>query len=317
MKIESINNVLKIEYENEPYTLEDLKLIESFLKIIKMNNIKFNEPIYKNIVDINKSIDYSLSFIETIDTKYREVLMYVLSEKLIEFKQTNYDSLSKLVMNDGKKMINFEVTNTIEDSYTFTHEGFHYINMDSSRITSNWWLITETISMVAEALQKKYFDKKNMNIPEYKYNEINNYFGVLEKATIIDFEIELLKEYTINKKITFDFMHSLLKDKDDNYIYLACTDLEDMLKTGYMNYSMLQKYIISAVLSTRLLNRIKKDNSYKSFIELNDNCNDMTFVDSLKYLGLLLKDEKKIILSDDSLNELNREYFERVLTLKK
>ena len=306
------------EYNVDPYTVEDLQLIESFLKIIRGNTIYFDILKYKEKTDLDKSIDYSLGFIESVDPKYREIIEDAINQGLITYNyDNNSDALSKLYLINGKKNINFVVTNTIGDSYTFTHEGFHYINMDLNKLPSNWWLMTETISMTAETIKKMYFEKNNLYLPEYKYNEINNYCGIIEKSYMLDFETQLLKEFLNGRKITEDTMYNILNNQNDDYIYLACMDYEEMMKTGYMNYSILQRYIISAVLSSRLLKIIQKDNSYKPFIELNDNCNDMEFSDTLKYLGLKLKDDKKIILSDESLNELNTEYFEKVLTLKK
>lgn len=318
MNLKRLNNIILDEYNVDPYTVEDLQLIESFLKIIRGNTIYFDILKYKEKTDLDKSIDYSLGFIESVDPKYREIIEDAINQGLITYNyDNNSDALSKLYLINGKKNINFVVTNTIGDSYTFTHEGFHYINMDLNKLPSNWWLMTETISMTAETLQKKYFEKNNLYLPEYKYNEINNYCGIIEKSYMLDFETQLLKEFLNGRKITEDTMYNILNNQNDDYIYLACMDYEEMMKTGYMNYSILQRYIISAVLSSRLLKIIQKDNSYKLFIELNDNCNDMEFSDTLKYLGLKLKDDKKIILSDESLNELNTEYFEKVLTLKK
>lgn len=318
MNLKRLNNIILDEYNVDPYTVEDLQLIESFLKIIRGNTIYFDILKYKEKTDLDKSIDYSLDFIESVDPKYREIIEDAINQGLITYNyDNNSDALSKLYLINGKKNINFVVTNTIGDSYTFTHEGFHYINVDLNKLPSNWWLMTETISMTAETLQKMYFEKNNLYLPEYKYNEINNYCGIIEKSYMLDFETQLLKEFLNGRKITEDTMYNILNNQNDDYIYLACMDYEEMMKTGYMNYSILQRYIISAVLSSRLLKIIQKDNSYKQFIELNDNCNDMEFSDTLKYLGLKLKDDKKIILSDESLNELNTEYFEKVLTLKK
>jgi len=304
--------------EIDPYNLEDLKLIESFLKIVIKNDINIDLPIYKQYVDIKKSLDYSLQFVNTINSKYKDELIYALENRSVEFNQSNYDnSISKVLVSKGRKIIDLEVTNTIYDTYNFTHEGFHYINMDINNLSTNWWLMTETFSMTAETLQKRYFERNYIDILEYKYNEIGNYLGVKEKAYMLHFEIELLKEYLNKKYISEDFIYKLLSDKSDEYIYLACEDMKKVCDTLYMSFSNLQNYIISAVLSAHLLKRIIERNSYDEFIELNDNCNNMEFVDTLKYLDLKLDDEKNIVLSKSSLELLNEEYSERILSLRK
>ena len=319
MNINDLNNILKLELESESSDLEDFIFPESLIKIILSTKIKRTVPIHKRLFDFNKSINYAYKFIDTINPDYTDIIRDAIKNKKVDFKEITYDDpISKLVYYNNEKIINFYVTNTIEDTYTLTHEGFHYINTDLSNLSSNWNLITEVISIAAEFLQKNYFEKNNIIIPEYEYNEISNLLEIRNKAYRLDFEINLLKWYISNTHVDENTIHCLLKGKSDEYINQVCLDIEEMLDSGYMNFTYLQRYVIAGCLSTHLAHRIiSNKKKIRDFIYLNDNCNKMSFVDSLKFLGLELDDEEYVILSDSSLKTLKKEYSERIYTLIK
>ena len=319
MNILDLNKIIKLEFEAEDCELEDLIFPESLVRIILSTDLKVSVPMHKHFFPFDKSIDYSYKFMNSIKSDYAYILEDALANKKVEFKSLNYeDPISKLLYYNGEKIISFVVTNTIEDTFTLTHEGFHYINTDLSNLSSNWNLMTEVISISAEYLQKLYLERNNLTVSEYEYNEISNLLEIRNKACKLDFEINLIKEYIKNKHIDDSSIHNLLKNKSDEYINQVCLDIEEMLSSGYMNFTYLQRYIIAACLSTHLVNRIiNNPKKIGDFITLNDNCNNMSFVDSLKLLDLKLDDENYVILSDSSIKVLRKEYKERINNLIK
>ena len=124
------------------------------------------------------------------------------------------------------------------------------------------------------------------------------------------------------QNITDEDIHILLDGKSDDYIYYACCDMKEISdryeQTGilYLNFMYLQRYIIGYLISTHIVERINQDRKYiDQFIELNDNSNNMSFIDTLKELDLEVVDEDYVILSDDSLKQLKKEYKKRIITL--
>lgn len=325
MILKNINLALKKDFELEPIDLEDLSLISSFVNIILSYNVSYEVPKYKTYVPFQTSIDYSLEFLNKLNKRYAENLMNIFgNEDVIVRKMENDNDVSKIIYDtkDKNKKIEFVTSNTLYDSYSLTHETIHYSTLDLDNITTNWEYTTEGYAMTAEALQKKFFSNYPYAISEYKYNERSNLLGVIEKTCMLDFEINLIKLYMIKKQITEEDIHLLLKGKTDDYIYYASFDMKDISdryeQTGvlYLNFLYLQRYVIGYILSTHILERIKHNKKYiKQYIELNDNSNNMSFVDTLKELNLDVIDEDYIILSNESIKQLKKEYKKRIISL--
>lgn len=314
--IDNLCSALKRELELEKSDLEDLLFIKSLINIILNNKVEIEQPIYTQRVFLKDSIKESLEFLNNIDSKYCILLKDIIENKYINY---NYDQnkVSNFIYKDNKKKINLAVAGNISDSYSLTHEFFHYNNIDINNITSNWYLITELLSMVAEIFQKEYFEKNGTIYKEYTYNEMYNYLGVLEKTYMLDFEIKILEIYMKHKFIDKNTIHYLLEDKDDIYINAAFYDIYEITNTLTLNYPELQKYVISGVLSSHLLSIYNKNSNYDLFKYLNDNCNKMTFVETLETMSLSLVDKKYVILSDNSLKILEEEHKERIYSLIK
>lgn len=320
MNITKLNNIVKKENESDPIVLDDLLFIESLVKIILSVDIPKYDFSYKNEVSIENSLYHSLNFARTIDRKYYEQMHLIIQNKKIFYILDDYSKkdiiLPALINLENEKIIRLVYNNTISDSYTFTHEAFHYINTILNKTCLNWELMTETISFVAEGLQMKYFEEYSKIFPDYKINEKYNMYAIKIKAYKLDFEINLIKLYIKNGHIDYDDIRLLLIDKSNEYIEAVYDDIEEMTLNNEMNFNSLQRYVVGACLSTHMLQRIKDDyKKINEFIYINDNCYNIEFVETLKMLDLSLKDEKSIILTDSSINLLSKEYKSRVLSL--
>lgn len=322
MILKNVNYALKKDYELEPYDLSDLELISSMVKIILNTNMCYEVPTYRVYVPVQTSIGYSLEFLDSFHKKYAENLMNCFGNgDVVEQNISSMNQSSKVVYNtvDKNKKIEFVTTGTIQDSYSLTHETIHFETIDLNNITINWECTTECYAITVEALQKEFFKNYPYKISEYRKNEIANLIGLVEKACMLDFEINLMKVFLVKKYVTDEDIHLILKDKSDDYINYACFDMNEISdryeQTGelYLNFMYLQRYIIGYILSSHILERINNNKKYTGqLIELIDNINNMSFIDTLNELDLEVVDKDAVILSDRSIKTLKKEYKKRI-----
>jgi len=312
--INKLNEILKNDFNESPYKLEEFVFVESLVNIILSNKVKIKQVYYHSSMDLLASIAHSIEFIKSIDHRYSDMVREIIfSDSLNFITKHNDDKLSCVSLLNDKKIIDFYVRNTIEDSYTITHECFHFINLDLIHYSTNWSLITETISMTAEGLQKEYF--KSRKFKDYRNNDINTFYAVKYKAVQLDFEIKLMKYYLKHKEVDDIFINSIL---DNNKFYMECImdDINNVIISEQLQFYKHQGYIIGGLLSSLLVNKIiNNPDDINMLIELNDNCNNCSFVDTLEYLGLKVIDKDNIILSDDSIKLLEKEYQKRLSKL--
>lgn len=308
--IDKLNKILEESYD-EIITNKYYAIIESLLDIILSNKIITRPANYKLTMPTKNSIEYSINFINSISNRYGDMAKNIFSSP--EYYNIIYrtDVASCVYNYKGHTKMDLFLGNNIEDSYIITHELFHCINFG---FTSNWTLITETISLTAERLQQEYF--KKLDIKEFQKREQNMFFEIHQLAYMLDFELKLIKYYLIYKKIDGDFLFSFLNSKDKRYVGIIGEIIDEILGYNSLRYNYYQRYIIAIILSSLLVNCINDNpNNIKLFIDLNDNCNQFSFIESLEYLGLEVIDKDNIILSDNSLEILGKEYQKRLSKL--
>ncbi len=310
--IGKLNKILKESLDEIIINSKYSGVIESFLNIVLSNPLIIRTGQYHLTIPTEQSIEYSIDFINSINNEYADMARDFLSS--LEYCNLIYRSdISSYVYNyKGHPKMNLFLSNTIEDSYVITHEIFHCINFGS---TLNRALMTETISLTAERLQQEYL-KEFVGVIECQKRELDILCGIIEIAYMLDFELKLVKHYLTYKKIDKDFVDNFISLKNRRYASIIKEDIEEIIGYNKLRYYYHQRYIIAIILSSLLVNRINDNpNNIKLFIELNDNCNTFSFIESLKYLGLEVVDKDNIILSDDSLNLLEREYQKRLTKL--
>lgn len=308
--IDRLNKILKESYAK----LSDNKynaIIESLLDIVLSNMIITRSANYKLAMPTQNSIEYSIDFINSISNKYGAIARNMFSS--LEYYNIIYrtDIESCVYNRNGLPKMDLFLGNTIEDSYTITHELFHCINFG---FTLNRNLITETISLTAERLQQEYF--KKIDIKEFQKRERNIFFEINQLAYIVDFELKLIKYYLTYKTIDNDFLSRFINSRDRRYARIIEEEIDEILGYNNLRYGYYQRYIIAIVLSSLLVNLINDNpENIKLFIGLNDNCNQFSFIESLEYLGLEVINKDIPILSNDSLNILEKEYQKRLSKL--
>lgn len=308
--IDRLNKILKESYAE----LSDNKynaIIESLLDIVLSNMIITRSANYKLAMPTQNSIEYSIDFINSISNKYGAIARNMFSS--IEYYNIIYrtDIESCVYNRNGHPKMDLFLGNNIEDSYTITHELFHCINFG---FTLNRNLITETISLTSERLQQEYF--KKIDIKEFQKRERNIFFEINQLAYIVDFELKLIKYYLTYKTIDNDFLSRFINSRDRRYARIIEEEIDEILGYNNLRYGYYQRYIIAIVLSSLLVNLINDNpENIKLFIGLNDNCNQFSFIESLEYLGLEVINKDIPILSNDSLNILEKEYQKRLSKL--
>ena len=134
------------------------------------------------------------------------------------------------------------------------------------------------------------------------------------KACRLDFEIELLFAYNkhgyINKYLYNEILskYNSLYEKSE-----ASNHLLDIIEKNDLDYTLLQRDIVGGILSSYMFDRIDSNSSrIKEFIELNDNINNISFVEVLNYLDLDIIDKEFVLLSNTSNIILNDCYKKRL-----
>lgn len=319
MYLDILNKALESDYISDEYNLDDLKFISDLVDIILSANISYDVPIYKCPVTLDTSLEYSKKFLNTLDRRYTQELEVAINNGYVIFNCVNdFYEVSKTISDGKYKYIEYNMTGYIFDAYSIVHELIHYTSLDIKNKKLNWDLTTEAYAFVAESLLKDYL-KNNCDNSEYNLNDISNLLGVLEKAMMLDFEIKLMKKYLKNKSIEEQDLLDIFKDKPDGYIEYSLLNMECIIENYKLsgkiefNFSKLQNYIIGYILSTHILSNIRYDKKYiNDYLYLVNNSNNMNFLDTLERLDLEVIDKEKIILSDNSLKILKKEYKKRV-----
>lgn len=315
MNFEILNGILQEVMDEEPFYEEDYYLIKKYCEIIRSAELPCYNTRYRFNMGINTSLMYSLDFLEKINPRYSDNLERLISNNQLYLHdgKNNY-GLSQLIIKDNKSIIDMYQRGTIEDSYTLTHENIHDTNRDINNITVTWHLMTETFSILSEMLQMEYFKKLSITPKNYKLNEIDTLIALYIKACRLDFEIELLFAYNnygyINRYIYNEILskYNNLYEKSE-----ASNHLLDIIEKKDLDYTLLQRDIVGGILSSYMFERIENDSSrIKEFIELNDNINNISFVEVLNYLDLDIIDKEFVLLSNTSNNILNDSYKKRL-----
>ncbi len=309
---EQLNQILEeftLGYEDT----REYEFIQSLVNIILSIDIPINKTEYHSRMRINHSISHSFKFLEGLKGDYAEQLHFILKNGHIDFDSSkeSITRLSKTILVGDEKRIKMCLRGNIEDSYTLTHEYFHYANMDVKNITNNWDLMTEAISITSEGLQKEYFRK--LGAKDFRLNELDTLYALKIKAMQLDFELQLIYTYLRYGEINEYLFSEIFNYKSDAYFDAAYDDYLEIKRTNEMCFPLLQRNVIGGVLASHLLYRIGNAPKHiGEFITIHENCANMLFPDTLRFLDLDVVDDYLVLLSKASLNTLQKEYVYRV-----
>ena len=310
-----INSILNTFVNEEETTLEDFILIQNLVDIILSIPVPLKNQRYFSRMRLTKSLDYSFKFLESLDVRYVDKLHFMLKNGHVSIRKRRKKetTLSSTSVTNGIKHISLITSGTLEDAYTMTHEFFHYDNMDVVNPTINFELMTEGISITSESLQKLWFERQHHKPKDYQLNERDTLYALRIKAYKLHFELQLIYRFMKKGEIGYDDFFDIIDGKSRFYQESAYEDYDDILKNGELNFQMLQRNVIGGCLSAHILDKIIMDTGYISvFKDVHDYCNEMTFCETLRLLGLDVEDEEKVILSNKSLTLLKGAYVRKV-----
>lgn len=321
-KYDRLNRVLEnfisgssFDDENFFYEDEDFNFELMLAQLIMDIKSPLCNSRYHGRMRLQQSLNHSLAFLGTLKKDYADALSFAVDTgKVYLVSQKLYPNAESLVtVTDGEKRIYLATTDTIEDAYTITHEAMHYINFDEAAASENWHLMTEAFSIVAETLERKYFANLPVRPQDYQINEKNVLYALKVKAVKLDFLIRLILSYNRHRYINQYRLMELLQDQNEFYVYYATMEAREIMHNGRLNYGVLLRYVIGGCLSSYMLDRIDTNSKYlDEFRYLNDHAKEMSFIDTLTYLGLDVLEEYPIVLSNQSLKDIKGAYVKRV-----
>ena len=311
--MEKINNIIKKEIEE--LEIKDIKEFSFILRLNEMilkNKKEIKIPRYRNNIDFEKSFQYSKNFLTSISKEYGLYLEKRRKEGAFLFS-SDIDSLAFSNLIDGKKVIYFPIIGTIEDSYTISHEIIHDMSI-SDEYSINRYLFCETVSLLAEMLQKDYF-YNNERPKDYLLNGKEILYSIQNKSIIIDFELDLISQYLNNGYIDKNLFRNILINYSKEEIEIIINDIEKIFDNEQLNFNYEQRYIIGYTIASYMHNRILKNDNINEFIDINDSLNIYSIEQFLTYLDLDYKGEEDLVLTDKSYQEIEKSYIKQIKTI--
>jgi len=314
---ELLNRLLQDFVSEEESKNIDNRFIWSLQRIIASQKLSLTPRRCTINVSTRKSQEYAHQFLRRLNRNYDDYFTYLLSYGRIQI----YDSakhpnkLSQMVASPYGKMIHIYETRTIEDAYTYVHEMMHDWNCFEFSPTETWQLMTECFSILAENLERDDMEKHNP-CPEYRKNKIATYYALRERAIILGFELELIDTYLKYGCIEDDRLFQIIDSKRGYERDVVLMHLNWIDENEELRFDSLQRDVIGGVMASYMHGRILEEpKRVEEFIEFNNHCNEIQFLDLLRMLDLEVEDESSWILSQKSLQTLEKSYQKELKSL--
>lgn len=313
---ELLNRLLQDFVSEEESKDIDNRFIWSLQKIIASQKFSLTPRKCSIRVSTQKNQEYAHQFLRRLNKNYDDYFTYLLSYGRIQIhKRENPNQLSQMIASPYGKMIHIYETRTIEDAYTYVHEMMHDWNCIEFSPTETWQLMTECFSILAENLERDDMEKYNP-LPEYRKNKIATYYALRERAVILGFELELIDVYFNHGYIDDDMLFQILNSKSGYEREVVRMHLSWIDENEELRFDSLQRDVIGGVMASYMHDRIlEKPGRVEEFIEFNNHCNEIPFLDLLRMLGLEVEDESSWILSEKSLQTLEKSYQKELKSL--
>ncbi len=320
MNLELLNQLLyDYLYDEDDFYEADFSFLTSMNHIITTPRFHLERQRYRTKTKLQTCIGLSHQFLNHLDSRYGEYLEFLLSSGKITIHQKflkRRAPLSAMTVSEQGKKIDFYPVGSIEDAYTFSHETLHSWNCDEKCLTPTWSLTTELFSILAESLQEDEMKTYQHFYPEYRKNKRNTYYALRLKAMELDFEIQLLEAFQYYGYLDEELLLHIFEEMTPEEREVSYRHFAWIMEHEELDIWLLQRYVIGGVLASYMHQRIlQKPARIRQFIELNDYCNEMEFIDILKYLDLELLDEGTVEVSPESLKVLEKSYKAELLSL--
>lgn len=301
-----INDVL-YEYL-EGARLDSFKFIKSLNNIILKNRIKHKEPIYSEKVDLEYSVEIAYKFFLYISEGYAEYFGKRLNDGTITFSENFEFGQSFYDLSSRRSVVQIPVTNSIHDSFVLVHEVLHDMNLNRGSYSDARMLFTETISLLGEFLYRDFLIKYNFLEKDNYKRLIQDFLNIRMISRQADFEIKLSEQFIQNGYVSTDFLKDLYSSYD-NDIVASC--IGSLIEYEQLNIDYDQRYIIAALLSCYMYDRIKSNHTrLYEFGDINEMINDVDFETIMDYIDLDYDEQNQeyFIFTDKTLNKLEKCY---------
>ncbi len=314
---ELLNQLLHNFLAEEESKNIDNSFIKSLQKIIISQRFSLQPKGYRKVVSIAQSQEYSHQFLKRLNKDYDDYFTYLLSSGRIRIydRAKHPEATSQMVASPYGKMIHIYANKSIEDSYTYVHELMHDWNCFEFAPTVTWQLMTECFSILVENLQRDDMEKYNTH-PEYRKNKVATYYALRERAYILGFELELIDTYLKYGAIDDDMLFHMIDSRSGYERDVVRMHLNWIDENEALRFDSLQRDVIGGVMASYMHERIlEQPKRIVEFIELNNHCNEIPFLDVLRSLDLEVVDETSWMLSRSSLKKLERSYQKELKSL--
>ncbi len=253
------------------------------------------------------------TFFKTLSEEYASYFENRLNDGTIIISKDFDNSQSYYDKIEHKRVIEIKFTNTIEDAFVMVHELLHDINLNPENNSPHRLLFTETISMLGELLFKKFLINNSLFMKDNYKTIINSLISVNDMAITHSFELGMIKPFVSNGFVSISDLKDLYNTTDDDTSYY-CIDY--LMENDVLSIDYHQRYIVGELLSNYMYDRIENNSKYIcELIDMNSIMNDVFFDEMISYLELDVKDDEYLILTDDSLDTLEKCYKKKVKSL--
>ncbi len=311
-----------------------LKYFDEITKLahIIIDNTKKLEPKeYSSNVPLNTSIQTVTDFFASIKPEYSSMFQNILREKdvyngkedvSVKFSkiENEYNGNHSGVGNDGSVQIDY--AENLDDTFTIAHEITHKFSQPKNQDSTIKQFLGETSTITMEFLLQDYLqESKEYNDEEITVRKNNRLIETYDDAGCIIFENTLVKLYKQNNNhLTQDVLLNYLNSLDENsklYELLSTRGenyLNDIVKSGSLQFDKRQRYVIGTVLASDFHNKIQNQQEKKDelcyLIDILGHT-DLVADNDLKLLDTLdipIVNNKELKINQDNITRLSNCY---------
>lgn len=296
--------VEKFIIETEIESMDEFTFLNRLIDIFDRNMKSIYIPNYHHKVPFKRSFGYSYEFLKAVNPEYATYLEKRMEEGafVLDKSRENRDNNAMSGIIDGTPKIYLPVQNTIEDTYSITHEIIHDMSLDEKNLSETRTIFCEIFSLFMEELERKYF-ASTVKPCEYAINSLKNLAAISEKNQIIRFEQSLISTYLDQQQTS---LIDLNYNKNSNFMMSV---IQDIMKEQELSFDIEQRYVIGYLFACYMLDRVEQNpKNLQEFFELNEMINKYYVEDLLDYLELECKDQPIFDLTEKSYQKLEKAY---------
>ena len=317
-ELKQLNILLNSYVSDESFLFEDFDIIK------KLNDYIIEIPFLPDTIKkdrtirLNQSYGISCDFLKTIDQRYYRHLKNRWESGIFDFSFEKNPMCAETYYDEDKQsnVIYLPIKNTLEDSFSITHEIIHEMNLSEDNFSFSFYVLCEALSVLSEFLQEDYLN--NTKYKGFLRNKRDIFQAVINyKSKKVDIELYLLNKYTTNGYVTKYDIRDYIINKSKSDRELCNMFINNILYTDELSIDVEQRNIIGIFFASYMHDRILKDpKKINEFITINDNLNEMDLYDIFKLIDIDVYDEETGDLTNHSYQKLFKSYSNELSRIK-